>query len=357
MAEKTKFIEVYTQDVAPRKEGEAVIVKIECNPMLVCKAKVSTPNRYGGFPKQDIPLNRFKLRDIATVMRNHGWHMGAKAQDAWFEGDYYEFTKEQKRRNELILDDAEALKKGIVQPNFVTWKWLDSFPLVKKKYQELITQSIYSEKAKGELRKNINKNKENIPKGTFHHLASANILKYHLDWSFQHIKIGDSIEEKPIRPSSIEDWFVAFGSFGLYTAPYEIILTHKSGDIYRAKIPLIAVYAKDTYDYVGEQFLGFWNEKGVRILAGSIFDNGKAALGKELNSVKVTAPLLDGDNIHTDLFLPVNNSDFRRWRETANKGQPKEQWKGRDMLLFSELLIVPTPNLDIEVIIEDKVKK
>ncbi|MDO5070285.1 MAG: hypothetical protein Q4D78_08870 [Neisseria zoodegmatis] len=68
-----------------------------------------------------------------------------------------------------------------------------------------------------------------------------------------------------------------------------------------------------------------------------------------MNSLKVTTPFLDGDNIHTDLFLPVNNSDFRRWREKVNQGKPKEQWKGRDMLLFSKILPVPTPDFEIEV--------
>ncbi|UOO77139.1 DUF6402 family protein [Neisseria sp. Dent CA1/247] len=349
MAEKTKFIEVYTQDVAPRKEGEAVIVKIECNPMLVCKAKVSTPNRYGGFPKQDIPLNRFKLRDIATVMRNHGWHMGAKAQDAWFEGDYYEFTKEQKEENSEILKDPEAMKKGVVQQDFVTWEWLDKSPLIMEKFRELVRKSIYKDIAKAILKRKIEDSWRKIPKDNFYKQAAENILKYHTEWQFQHIKIGDSISEKPIRHTSIEDWFVAFGSFSLCAAPYQIILTHKQGNLYRAKIPTIAVYAKDTYDYVGEQFLGFWNAKGVRIFADGVLDNLQAARGKELNSLKVTTPFLDGDNIHTDLFLPVNNSDFRRWRETTNQGKPKEQWKGRDMLLFSKILPVPTPDFEIEV--------
>ncbi|MEE6032952.1 DUF6402 family protein [Avibacterium paragallinarum] len=176
-----------------------------------------------------------------------------------------------------------------------------------------------------------------------------NVYFYHRYWQFQYIPVGDGVFEKPFTENSIEDWFAAFGSFTLNAAPYEIEILEIEKDVYKVNILRVAIYARDTFDFNGNQYLGFWNKKGVILPMKENFRQAVylgintmlSKLDSEVNNevdYAIQKPLLkNGDNLNKDLYFPVNNSDYRRWRENSKKSDPAGIGFGRDMILFSEV--------------------
>ena len=79
---------------------------------------------------------------------------------------------------------------------------------------------------------------------------------------------------------------------------------------------------------------------------------------KEFNNeadYTINKPLLkNGDNLNKDLYFPVNNSDYRRWRENSKNKDPNGIGFGRDMILFSKIKIQDIEGLSIIVRIEDE---
>lgn len=123
----------------------------------------------------------------------------------------------------------------------------------------------------------------------------------------------------------------------------------------------VAIYAKDSFDFNGNQYLGFWNKNGVVL---PMKENFWQAIYLGVNSIlsrfdnefnnevgyAIEKPLLkNGDNINKDLYFPVNNSDYRRWRENSKKNDVNGVGFGRDMILFSKVKIQDVDNLSIIV--------
>jgi len=79
------------------------------------------------------------------------------------------------------------------------------------------------------------------------------------------------------------------------------------------EINQIGVYIRDSFDFNGNQFLGFWDDSD--------------------NSVSMTNPFSG---------TSVSNSDFRTWR--ANHGA------GGDFLIYSDLKLIKLPTPDRFVI-------
>lgn len=79
---------------------------------------------------------------------------------------------------------------------------------------------------------------------------------------------------------------------------------------------------------------------------------------KEFNNeadYTINKPLLkSGDNLNKDLYFPVNNSDYRRWRENSKMHDASGVGFGRDMILFSEIEKKRVKGLSVIVRIEDR---
>lgn len=59
--------------------------------------------------------------------------------------------------------------------------------------------------------------------------------------------------------------------------------------------------------------------------------------------------LKNGDDLNKDLYFPVNNSDYRRWRENSKMNDANGVGFGRDMILFSTVKIQDVDNLSVIV--------
>ncbi|MEH8046187.1 DUF6402 family protein [Gallibacterium anatis] len=386
---KQKELDVYVY--FPKEKPILLSRRLICNAELVCESKLEK----GKSEVEKIEIERFKLRDIEQVMRNQGWEMGAKAQSLWFSGKAYQLPKEAKDASEEEVDIITGVIDNAVVSNFVDWNWLESFTIVKEKLEHLlmtketliskniydpnmleyyyiypnVSHNIYSDLAKSLLidkfRSNKDKNYNRFGYKSGEEILrnyknskyifkkeKNNIYYYHRYWQFQYIPVGDRVFEKPFTENSIEDWFAAFGSFTLNVAPYEIEILEIEKDVYKVNILQVAIYARDTFDFNGNQYLGFWNKNGVVLpieenMRQAIYLGGNAVLSKakafelEINNevdYAIQKPLLkNGDNINKDLYFPVNNSDYRRWRENSKKSDPAGIGFGRDMILFSEV--------------------
>lgn len=404
---KQKELDVYVY--FPKEKPILLSRRLICNAELVCEAKLEK----GKSAVEKIEIERFKLRDIEQVMRNQGWEMGAKAQSLWFSGKAYQLPKEAKDASEEEVDIITGVIDNAVVSNFVDWNWLESFTIVKEKLEHLlmtketliskniydpnmleyygahpIQHNIYSTPAYNSLVDNFKSDKD-IDNNRFGYRSGKDILRnfknsiyvfrkeienvyfYHRYWQFQYIPVGDRVFEKPFTENSIEDWFAAFGSFTLNAAPYEIEILEIEKDVYKVNILQVAIYARDTFDFNGNQYLGFWNKKGVILPmnenfrqamflgVNSFLSNFKRfRIDAEFNSevdYAINNPLLvNGENINKDLYFPVNNSDYRRWRENSKKRDPAGRGFGRDMILFSKMRIESVENLSIIVRISDE---
>lgn len=414
---KQKELDVYVY--FPKEKPILLSRRLVCNAELVCETQLEKEKS----ETERIQIDRFKLRDIEQVMRNQGWKMGAKAQSLWFTGKAYQLPDEAKNASEEKIDMINDVLHNAVEPDFVDWDWLLSFNIIREKLFHLlmtkktimsnniydpnmleyysafpdiscnIPHNIYSSRTKNSLIGKFKSDKD-IDQNRFGYRLGQEILKthkngkyifskeieniyfYHRYWQFQYIPIGDSGFEKPWTGDSIEDWFAAFGSFTLNVAPYEIEIIEIEKDVYKVNILQIAIYARDSFDFNGNQYLGFWNKKGVVLAieenmkqaiylgANTILSQAKEfGLEMEINNevnYAIQKPLLkNGDSINKDLYFPVNNSDYRRWRENSKRNDPTGIGFGRDMILFSEVDIRKVSDLSIIVRInnEKDVKK
>lgn len=405
---KQKELDVYVY--FPKEKPILLSRRLVCNAELVCETQLEK----GKSEAEKIQIDRFKLRDIEQVMRNHGWKMGAKAQALWFTGKAYQLSERAKNASE---DESmiDKVLNNAVEADFVDWEWLLSFTVVREKLDHLlmtketlisrniydpnmldyysqypdVRHNIYSNPAKNSLIYNFKSDKD-MDSNTFGYRFGQEILQmykngkyifskemeniyfYHRYWQFQYIKVGDGGIEKPWTGDSIEDWFAAFGSFTLNVAPYEIEIFEIEKNVYKVNVLQIAIYARDSFDFNGNQYLGFWNKNGVVL---PMEENVRQALylGANWFSINIfdielnneadyafNKPLLkNGDNLNKDLYFPVNNSDYRRWRENSKRNDPTGIGFGRDMILFSEVDIRKVSDLSIIVRInnEKDVKK
>lgn len=405
---KQKELDVYVY--FPKEKPILLSRRLVCNAELVCETQLEK----GKSEAEKIQIDRFKLRDIEQVMRNHGWKMGAKAQALWFTGKAYQLSERAKNASE---DESmiDKVLNNAVEADFVDWEWLLSFTVVREKLDHLlmtketlisrniydpnmldyysqypdVRHNIYSNPAKNSLIYNFKSDKD-MDSNRFGYRFGQEILQmykngkyifskemeniyfYHRYWQFQYIKVGDGGIEKPWTGDSIEDWFAAFGSFTLNVAPYEIEIFEIEKNVYKVNVLQIAIYARDSFDFNGNQYLGFWNKNGVVL---PMEENVRQALylGANWFSINIfdielnneadyafNKPLLkNGDNLNKDLYFPVNNSDYRRWRENSKRNDPTGIGFGRDMILFSEVDIRKVSDLSIIVRInnEKDVKK
>ena len=404
---KQKELDVYVY--FPKEKPILLSRRLICNAELVCESKLEK----GKSAVEKIEIERFKLRDIEQVMRNQGWEMGAKAQSLWFSGKAYQLPEDAKNASEKKIDMINDVLHNAVEPDFVDWEWLLSFDIVREKLAWLlmtremhtakniydpnmleyygahpILHNIYSNSAKNSLVKKFKSDKdarykrfgysfgEEILRGykNSRYIFSKeieNVYFYHRYWQFQYIPVGDGVFEKPFTENSIEDWFAAFGSFTLNVAPYEIEILEIEKDVYKVNILQVAIYARDTFDFNGNQYLGFWNKNGVILPikesfrqamflgVNSFLSNFKRfSIDTEFNSevdYAINNPLLvNGENINKDLYFPVNNNDYRMWRENSKLRDPNGIGFGRDMILFSKMRIESVENLSIIVRISDE---
>jgi hypothetical protein len=299
-----------------------------------------------------IKLKRFSLEQIPQVMRKKGWNTAAKLQDKWFNQAAFEASEDhQKGKEDYPYPDKN------VDTDTITMKWLTSgeFPRVAVKMEEL-KRSLSSAKVFDSIRSTVKQrmkekkldlaNKKDAIFTPWKDAGEKISQQYHREWHFQHVKIDAQPWEKAQRlernPSSdtytvADELYAALGTFSLNAAIAEIKITQDSSRRTLIRVTKIVIYARDTYDFVGPQYLGHWNEDGLKIIVTHLpeithREEKKQIPLEDLNALYIDD--FDGNPPPPDArWFCVRNQHYNEWRR-------KNPTKGHDMLVFSDAILL-----------------
>ncbi|WP_158226594.1 DUF6402 family protein [Pseudomonas congelans] len=281
-----------------------------------------------------IPVEVPKLSDVPGYMDSLGWKVSAALMRKWFSSSAREMTLDEK----LGRTPPSKYPSALVDTTTVKLDWILSFERAKAVYQSALSSSLFGTygfdipEARDQLARRIKRAGLFTTRvEVFGDLSSPPIWQ-HEHWQFRLFKIDTTqIDRGKIFLSGLDDLFGALASFGLYlsavgtvTPDTEIVDTGSACKLvvktYQIEITHIAVYARDTYDFIGAQYLGHWNKDGVEVVFNYILE-------EKIGTLNPSDYQPSGDP--PDMKLPVGNWSFNEYRKKHNKGG--------DMLIFSDL--------------------
>ncbi|QDD65105.1 hypothetical protein EJD96_13505 [Herbaspirillum seropedicae] len=283
--------------------------------------------------------NVFKLTDLPDIMDKNGWRVASALMRRWFSAKAYEMTDEEKSG----LTDARLYPSHLIDCSTTTMDWLLSFPRAKEEYDKIFGEKgwvrsiapLYeSEGARKELVKKLAKSGKFTAKPEPFGNFQDSIMAINELSQFQIKRVGEpwfkakaygvaAMNEVVFSDPDLDDLWGAFADFLFKVAgegmviPGETVsrpdtrIGHFPVKYYDVIVDSIGVYARDTYDFNGQQYLGHWRKTRppyVRLYA--------------LGDARGSCP---------DDYLIVNNQKFREHR--ANSG------KGGDVLIFSDMRV------------------
>lgn len=219
------------------------------------------------------------LTNIPTIMlaqRPVPWTEGATFLDRWF-------------------GSAATIKPfyGAADTVTVNMDWVLSFKRARAVYDEMVSQKVWAnEAARGRLA-TILKRQGRLGRPGRAWFGDINLLvpKVHSD------QVNFRYVTSPASP--IDGLSAGLGDFALFAAvagEHELLSNGKT----KVYVHQVGIYVRDSFDFEGHQFLGYWNESK--------------------NSVSGLNPLSG---------TMVTNGDFRDWRKASGKGG--------DFLIYSNM--------------------
>lgn len=285
-------------------------------------------------------------------MEKIGWPTSAKIARQWFASPKHIYNDQP--NSEQPIDDTT-----------VTLKWTLKYGSVAEKFNELIEEKIYSQKAIAGARQKILKQVKN----KFEKSNSAanlsfettpwigDIRQFHIDWQiqFQAISTFNTLDGR-----SLTDLTATLGSFNIYAAigVVEVAVEkfYRYDDKARTKtfcadataaITSIYTYLKDNYSFNDKndgnsQYLGHWNKNDMILsypaIVSELVDDKKihTNMGSTpITETKINWDYLPGGQIdkpvdkrtgvvrkfmEKDVYWPVYNSSYNEWREKHGRG-------------------------------------
>lgn len=215
-------------------------------------------------------------------MRAKGWVDGAQLMEKWFAG-------------------PPTAKPAYTTPDLSTIKmdtWALTFPRAKTVFDGMVRDKIWSnEKAKPLMASRLRSLGLLGAFGRCFDFSAKSVIDQHaLHTNFRKVEFG--------MLDSLDDMEAALANFAFYVVPL-------AGDVgpevgrFRVKLSQVGVHIMDSYDFEGDQDLGYWDEV-ANTVSSTYIGSG--------NGVEVT------------------NETFRNWR-TANS-------KGGDFLVYSDVKVL-----------------
>ena len=287
-----------------------------------CKVITEPPPRA---PVHFPTVKEFTLRDLPKVMRDVlKWPVSAVVMQQWFSLPARELSGDEKDGRIKARD----IPQDYVNTDLITWAWLNRFERVQKAEAELMAM-LGTPNASDILGKRVTsfanittKLSSQTPIQIQNNPQS--LIDLHSDWQFQFVEVGYQMNQ-------VDDLYGALGNFMMAAAVTKAQLVLLRPGVARLSIREVGLYARDTFDFIGQQYLGHWSEKGLAL-----------------------QPIAMATNIPNDMpgwhmpawhprmgwLKPVNNSDFRTLRNATQRGG--------DLLLFSDVKLKPV-KMDLEV--------
>lgn len=232
------------------------------------------------------------ITKIPGIMRHHNWTVGARLMDSWF------------ARPTTVKPAYHS------PPEFITMDWALQFSAVKNVYDGMFREKIWSNAA--------------ARPGIRRILERKGLLR-----SFQCVPFGDKSLTAPQADADsvnyrrvgnyayqyysyqgLNDLTAALGNFALYMVIAGTVEGTENMQRYKVTISEVGAYIKDSYDFEGDQFLGYWDAE----------DNSVGTLNA-----------FAGDH--------VDNKSFRDWRAANGRGG--------DFLVFSDIKWTRLPRADV----------
>lgn len=279
----------------------------------------------------------FDLQDVPIAMDNLGWKVSARLARIWFAGAAHTYNDDP-TSSQPLNDDS------------ITLDWTLKFGSIRRKFEHLLANGIYSRRsveAATNIIKPFIKNlflERNSTSNFNTSRLTSDLLKFHSDWQFQMLPIRNWDTLENFAPTDLTG---ALSNFNIYIAVGNVEISSekyfkydKSGNFYCinavGKITHIYAYVKDNYSFNGKQYLGHWNKHGVIIAPGSLLtssslpkrDSDIDILAKSINKPVDTRKGLFRKFRKSDVYFPVYNADYERWRERHQRG--------KDFMIYSK---------------------
>lgn len=260
-------------------------------------------------PKTNLNADIFTLDQIPAAMDKMGWKVAPQLMRHWFSGKPAKpFTD--KTKNLYVRGPAINIPPEHVNDSIVKMQWARQFKPVQKGLDHLM-KNWANKKGLVELKKRLIQNNGILERhtdvkklDTFTYVNSTPIGDYYLGFG-----------------ETINDYFGAIGKATLKAVPHGYQDKFHGENVFITEA--IGFYIKDTYDFLGNEFLGVWHKDGVL--------NKKQMLlyvGYQGSQDWVSIA-----NMNMQWAAEVYNSDFRRWQQVRNTGV--------DFMVFSDVLWLP----------------
>lgn len=219
------------------------------------------------------------ITNIPAIMRANKWNNGAALMDKWFAG-------------------PPTVKPVYTTPDTTTIKmdaWVLTFARAKTIFDAMVREKVWmNDSAKPIFATRLRALGMFSPTiGRCFDISNKNVQDQHaLHVNFRQVALG-------MMSTTLDDMEAALANFSIYVTPLAFDVTPESGK-FRISLSQVGFHVMDSYDFEGDQDLGYWDESANE--ASAVF-------------------LLHG----TD----VTNATFRQWR-TDNS-------KGGDFLVFSDV--------------------
>ncbi|EEE2004595.1 hypothetical protein CI266_005044 [Salmonella enterica subsp. enterica serovar Kotte] len=269
--------------------------------------------------------NVFYIDMIPDAMKKMGWDMAPKLMKNWFSiSPSYAFTEENKKEN--LNADATKLESSRVNSDIVKMSWAINY--------EQVSSSIDTLKKKWksingiERLKKLLKNKGDYNKASVEIGYTDDVKVLDATSQVNTISIGSKFD-------TVNDWYGAMGNANLKVCVRG--KTEARGECVFFLVEKLGIYLKDTYDFLDQgstsEPLGIWSRERI--------------LNKEETAVYMSSylsGLWGGLARSYSGFVPVFNSDFRKWQIKYNKGG--------DFIVFSDVLWFFPGSDDNEIFLE-----
>ena len=143
------------------------------------------------------------------------------------------------------------------------WSWLSQFSQVQEGLAQL-NKNILSSNAQKALKSRCQEMFAGRRVGD-NYLWDGEIWSLHKNWQFQFQKISYQL-------FNVDDLYGSLGNFGVYAAITSAQIKRKPGtNIASVHISEIGVYMRDTFEFIGDKYLGHWDfdGAGINIPAGA----------------------------------------------------------------------------------------